>query len=308
MTIQVDLPIPTTRCKPSAVMKERLKAQGGRLNALVNTRRSRRRAREARGSAAIETDHRDWISFQVNFFAPIIARPRPYRDFRPVGRRGQYQLDRGLTRASLRGLGLRDSKAALAALTGRWPPTSPPLGIRVNAISPGEIDTAILSPGTETLIANIPMRRLGQPEEVQSHLFPVHRAIDAMINAPSFQSTVASSVTLSRHPEVRAKRASKDGRAPHMTPIGVTHAGHVDGKLGAVDIARSLGAQEIDGFGHLLWLPEPPHRDIGDQCLGAWRTDRGVDLAGEMALTLMPSGAKSRISRVSAASAAFEVA
>ena len=38
----------------------------------------------------------------------------------------------------------------------------------MNAISPGEIDTAILSPGTETLIAGIPMRRLGQPEEAKA--------------------------------------------------------------------------------------------------------------------------------------------
>jgi len=46
-----------------------------------------------------------------------------------------------------------------------------PLGVRVNAISPGEIDTAILSPGTETLIADIPMRRLGQPEEVAKAIY-----------------------------------------------------------------------------------------------------------------------------------------
>lgn len=44
-------------------------------------------------------------------------------------------------------------------------------GIRVNAISPGEIDTTILSPGTERLIANIPMRRLGLPEEVANVIY-----------------------------------------------------------------------------------------------------------------------------------------
>ena len=46
-----------------------------------------------------------------------------------------------------------------------------PRGIRVNAISPGEIDTAILSPGTEKLIADIPMRRLGLPEEVAKAIY-----------------------------------------------------------------------------------------------------------------------------------------
>ena len=35
-----------------------------------------------------------------------------------------------------------------------------------NAIAPGEIDTAILSPGTEKIVETIPLRRLGQPAEV----------------------------------------------------------------------------------------------------------------------------------------------
>ena len=83
----------------------------------------------------------------------------------------------------------------------------------------------------------------------------------------------------------------------------------VDGELGAVDVTRLLGAQEVDGFGHLLSLPEPPHRDIGISV--AVHGDRiAVSISpSEIALTLMPSGAKSAaISRVSAASAAFEVA
>jgi NAD(P)-dependent dehydrogenase (short-subunit alcohol dehydrogenase family) len=36
---------------------------------------------------------------------------------------------------------------------------------------PGEIDTAILSPGTEKLVANIPMGRLGLPEEVAEAIY-----------------------------------------------------------------------------------------------------------------------------------------
>jgi NAD(P)-dependent dehydrogenase (short-subunit alcohol dehydrogenase family) len=39
--------------------------------------------------------------------------------------------------------------------------------VRVNAIAPGEIDTSILSPGTEAMVdSEIPMKRLGKPEEV----------------------------------------------------------------------------------------------------------------------------------------------
>jgi len=50
--------------------------------------------------------------------------------------------------------GLLDSKAALAALTREMAADFGPLGVRVNAIAPGEIDTAILSPGTEEIVAH----------------------------------------------------------------------------------------------------------------------------------------------------------
>ena len=48
-----------------------------------------------------------------------------------------------------------------------------PHGVRVNAIAPGEIDTSILSPGTDALVQkDNPMRRLGSPDEVaQTVLF-----------------------------------------------------------------------------------------------------------------------------------------
>ena len=59
------------------------------------------------------------------------------------------------------------SKAALASLTREMAHDFGPRGIRVNAIAPGEIDTAILSPGTEKIVEEqIPMRRLGTPDEV----------------------------------------------------------------------------------------------------------------------------------------------
>ena len=38
--------------------------------------------------------------------------------------------------------------------------------VRVNAIAPGEIETSILSPGTEKIVETLPLRRLGQPREV----------------------------------------------------------------------------------------------------------------------------------------------
>ncbi len=59
------------------------------------------------------------------------------------------------------------SKAALAALTREMAHEFGPHGVRVNAIAPGEIDTAILSSGTEEIIRrDVPMRRLGDAREV----------------------------------------------------------------------------------------------------------------------------------------------
>jgi NAD(P)-dependent dehydrogenase (short-subunit alcohol dehydrogenase family) len=39
--------------------------------------------------------------------------------------------------------------------------------VRVNAVSPGEIDTGILSPGTDGIVdRDIPLHRLGKPRDV----------------------------------------------------------------------------------------------------------------------------------------------
>lgn len=74
------------------------------------------------------------------------------------------------------------SKAALAALTREMAADFAPRGIRVNAISPGEIDTAILSPGTEDLVNGIPMGRLGRPEEVAKVIYFLCTEASSYIN------------------------------------------------------------------------------------------------------------------------------
>jgi len=43
--------------------------------------------------------------------------------------------------------------------------------VRVNAVAPGEINTAMLSPQTESLLPRIPLHRLGTPEDVAAAIF-----------------------------------------------------------------------------------------------------------------------------------------
>ena len=59
------------------------------------------------------------------------------------------------------------SKAGLSALTRELAYELAESGVRVNAVSPGEIATSILSPGTDELVErHVPMKRLGDPKEV----------------------------------------------------------------------------------------------------------------------------------------------
>ena len=63
------------------------------------------------------------------------------------------------------------SKAALSALTREMAHDFGPLGVRVNSVAPGEVETDILSEGTDKLVKVLPLRRLGQPNEVADTIF-----------------------------------------------------------------------------------------------------------------------------------------
>ena len=60
------------------------------------------------------------------------------------------------------------SKAALKSLTREMAADLSKYGIRVNAIAPGEIETSMITKGSEHLLKTIPMGRFGRPEEVAS--------------------------------------------------------------------------------------------------------------------------------------------
>jgi NAD(P)-dependent dehydrogenase (short-subunit alcohol dehydrogenase family) len=81
------------------------------------------------------------------------------------------------------GVAYAASKAGLNALTRELAHEYGPFGVRANSIAPGEIDTAILSPGTADLVADlVPMQRLGTPKEVAQTIYFLCTEASSYIN------------------------------------------------------------------------------------------------------------------------------
>jgi len=171
--IQVDLADPNSTIAAVAEIKDRLKAQGSRLNALVNNAAISPKGPGGSRLSSLDTPIEDWSTvFQVNFFAAIMLARGLIDELEAAsGAVVNVSSIAGGRVHPFAGSAYATSKAALAALTREMAADFAPCGIRVNAISPGEIDTAILSPGTEALVADIPMRRIGLPEEVAKVIY-----------------------------------------------------------------------------------------------------------------------------------------
>jgi NAD(P)-dependent dehydrogenase (short-subunit alcohol dehydrogenase family) len=81
------------------------------------------------------------------------------------------------------GVAYAASKAGLAALTRELAHELGGRGVRANAIAPGEIETSILSPGTDELVAKeVPMGRLGDPREVAETIHFLCTSASSYIN------------------------------------------------------------------------------------------------------------------------------
>jgi NAD(P)-dependent dehydrogenase (short-subunit alcohol dehydrogenase family) len=171
--IQVDLSDPADTLKAIGEMRERLKAQQSRLDALVNNAGISPKGEGGARLGSIDTRLEDWQHvFQVNFFAPImLARGLLAELERAKGAVVNVTSIAGGRVHPFAGAAYGTSKAALAGLTREMAADFGPRGIRVNAISPGEIDTPILSPGTDRIVEQIPLRRLGEPEEVAKAIY-----------------------------------------------------------------------------------------------------------------------------------------
>ncbi len=171
--IKVDLADPEDVGIAVSEIRHRLEAHGGQLNALVNNAGISPKLPDSRRMDSLDTPMHVWRDvFQVNFFAPIMLARGLFKELAAAkGSVVNVTSIAGSRVHPFAGTAYATSKAALGSLTREMAYDFGPHGIRVNAIAPGEIDTAILSPGTEKIVETIPMRRLGTTAEVADIIF-----------------------------------------------------------------------------------------------------------------------------------------
>ena len=146
---------------------------GQPLHALVNNAGVSPKAPTEERLGVLNGDVADWHEvFQLNFFTPLLlVRGLITALTQAKGTVVNVTSIAGHAVHPFAGSAYSTSKAALSDLTREMAAELAQRGVRVNAVAPGEIETAMLSPKTESLIPRIPLRRLGTPEDVAATIF-----------------------------------------------------------------------------------------------------------------------------------------
>jgi NAD(P)-dependent dehydrogenase (short-subunit alcohol dehydrogenase family) len=179
--IQVDLANPENTMQAVNEIKQRI---NGELHALVNNAGISPKADGGKRLSTLTSTPEVWQQvFQVNFFAPIMLARGLVDELKAAcGAIVNVTSIAGSRVHPFAGSAYATSKAALSSLTREMAADFGPLGIRVNAIAPGEIDTAILSPGTDKIVQTIPMRRLGTTDEVAKIIYVLCTETSSYVN------------------------------------------------------------------------------------------------------------------------------
>lgn len=170
--IQLDLSDLDSLPLAIAAIKERLPS--GRLDAMVNNAAISPKLSNGSRMGVLDTNLTAWRQvFAVNFFSVAMLGQSLIEELTAAkGVIVNVTSIAGTRVHPFAGAAYATSKAALATLTREMAAEFGERGVRVNAIAPGEIDTSILSPGTEELVnREIPMKRLGKPEEVAATIY-----------------------------------------------------------------------------------------------------------------------------------------
>jgi NAD(P)-dependent dehydrogenase (short-subunit alcohol dehydrogenase family) len=146
---------------------------GGGLSALVNNAAVSPKTTYQERLGCLNGDIEAWRRvFDLNLFAPLILA----RGFAGALHRAQGSIVNITSIAGhaihpFAGSAYSISKAALSALTREMAVEFAELGVRVNAVAPGEIATEMTGPEYEALIPRIPLNRMGTAEEVAAIVY-----------------------------------------------------------------------------------------------------------------------------------------
>ena len=167
--VRADVGSTADRTRLAAAIAERY----GAVNALVNNAAVSPKTAFKERLGCLNGDLDAWRQvFELNFFAPLaLSRGLAAPLARGKGAIVNITSIAGHAIHPFAGSAYSTSKAALSALTREMAVEFAELGVRVNAVAPGEIETAMIGPEYESLIPRIPMHRLGRPEEVAAAVF-----------------------------------------------------------------------------------------------------------------------------------------
>ena len=166
--VQIDLGDPEDTMRGIAEIKKRLAVEGGKLHALVNNAGISPKGPGRSRLGVLETEADVWTQvLNVNVVSTaLIARALMPELEAAKGSIVNVTSIAGTRVHPFAGVAYAASKAALGSLTREMAHEFGQRGVRANAIAPGEIQTSILSPGTDKIVEKLPMQRLGQPKEV----------------------------------------------------------------------------------------------------------------------------------------------
>ena len=146
---------------------------GSPVQALVNNAGQSPKSPFAERLGCLNGDMAAWRGvFDLNLFAPLALA----RGFAAALHRGRGAIVNitsiaGHETHPFAGSAYATSKAALSALTRELAVEFAELGVRVNAVAPGEIQTEMIGPDYDALIPRIPLGRMGTPDEVAATVF-----------------------------------------------------------------------------------------------------------------------------------------
>ena len=150
---------------------------GDPLHALVNNAAVSPKTEFKERLGCLNGDLETWRAvFELNFFAPLVLS----RGLAGALGRGAKESSAAVVNITsiagheihpFAGSAYSTSKAALSALTRELAVEFAELGVRVNAVAPGEIETEMVGDEYEPLINRIPMHRMGTAEEVAACVF-----------------------------------------------------------------------------------------------------------------------------------------